>query len=1299
MGQISNPESPGFNIGSAVYYKGDFDIDRFKKAVQDVADRTDALRLVVDQSSNRPEQKLLRSLVAPVHVVDYTYAPDSENRTEQKIRELINEPFLFNGSPLWKCVIFVLGDAEYCWFSCFHHLIVDGTGLSMFCRLVCDFYNDETGGLLDQSFPSFVEQVEKALDYKGSQRQERDRRYWRERFSVMPPSLLPGAKPRAEGNEQVGDVITLKIARSLKDKISSCAADRGCTLVHFLLALLASLFSRGRNVDDIVVGLAVHNRSTDTQKRTIGMFASVLPVRIAVDNESSFSDLMNQVASEVKRAYRHKTMSIDEIARSIKNVDREHAQIFDLSFSLDDFPAEEKFIGDTLPVARKVFHDHEAWPLSVWLTDYQKSTEPAFSFSYNRSSLSDDEARHIVDQFQEMLHGVIEGGVDSPVHRLPIMNEAQRRIVVEGFNDTQADYPKEALIHELFEQQVQKTPEAVAVAYEGESLSYAELNAKANQLAHRLRGLGVEPDTRVAICVQRSLEMVVGLLGILKAGGAYVPVDPEYPEDRIAYILRDAGAPILLTQAHLQALLPASDAQVLLLDDQALYADQPVQNIDKAETGQNSANLAYVIYTSGSTGMPKGVMNEHRGVVNRLCWNPQGLSPQPDDRVLHKTAFSFDVSVWEIFWTLARGACMVMARPGGQRDPAYLKDLVEAERITMLDFVPSMLQSFIEHVHSGECASVRQVLCGGEEVSPGLLASCAQKLPQAQLNNLYGPTEAAVDATRWVFEADKVDARVPIGKPIANTRIYILDEQGQPVPIGVSGEIHIAGDGVARGYLNRPELTEEKFIPDPFSDTPGARMYKTGDLGKWRSDGAIEYLGRNDFQVKIRGLRIELGEIEARLAQLPAVREAVVVAREACQGDKRLVAYWTVREGVDDAQLPDVEQLRDHLKTELPGYMVPSAFVKLEAMPLTPNGKVDRNALPAPEGDAFAVQAYEPPQGQTEEVLAAIWQELLGVERVGRHDNFFDLGGHSLLIVSLQSRIRKLLSQDVDLNYLIQNQSIAQQTEHFYTKSKLVNGLIQMRTGTTERPVFIVHEVTGDVLSYTDVANSFSREYPVYGITALGLNKEERKLDSFESMASCYIGIMKSVAKQGPYRLIGWSAGGMLAWEIARQLTINGEQVEFIGMIDTHYGNLSEADDVEDNIRLIELLNGVHGGLDDSTIKHLQQIDNLDSLIDETRKTGILNIEASNKSVKDRLSVARSMESLFLGYAVRGLPVRAHLFGAEDGEAAKSWEEFKGDPRPLTVPIGGTHWSIVRKPHANRMVAIIESILKSKRST
>ncbi|MGY2420994.1 non-ribosomal peptide synthetase, partial [Pseudomonas tolaasii] len=560
----------------------------------------------------------------------------------------------------------------------------------------------------------------------------------------------------------------------------------------------------------------------------------------------------------------------------------------------------------------------------------------------------------------------------------------EREILLVKFNATARDYPLQQTLHGLFEAQVERTPDAVAVLADGQRLSYRELNAQANRLAHHLRAHGVQPDSPVAICVERSADMVVGLLAILKAGGAYVPLDPAYPQDRLAYMLEDSAPAVVLVQTATRNLLGDIGVPVVNLDH-ANWQHLPSSNPSVAALTPQHA--AYVIYTSGSTGKPKGVINEHSAVVNRLLWMQEEYGLTADDSVLQKTPFSFDVSVWEFFWPLFTGARLVMARPGGHKDPQYLCDIIEAEQVTTLHFVPSMLDVFLAHGDVSQAAGLVRVMCSGEALPGSVVRRFKEQLPGSQLFNLYGPTEAAVDVTAWDCSGTSTPDNTPIGKAIANTRMYVLDAHLQPVPLGVSGELYIGGVQVARGYLNRPDLTAERFLNDPFSE---GRLYRTGDVGRFLPDGNIEYLGRNDDQVKIRGLRIELGEIQARLGEFPQILEATVLAREDVPGDKRLVAYYTGEPAASEA-------LRTHLLEQLPEFMVPQVFVHLDAFPLSPNGKLDRKALPAPDMAALRTREYEAPQGDTEIALAQLWAELLNVERVGRHDNFFELGGHSLL--------------------------------------------------------------------------------------------------------------------------------------------------------------------------------------------------------------------------------------------------------------------------------------------------------------
>jgi amino acid adenylation domain-containing protein len=625
---------------------------------------------------------------------------------------------------------------------------------------------------------------------------------------------------------------------------------------------------------------------------------------------------------------------------------------------------------------------------------------------------------------------LLEGIVANPQERisqLPILTASEQQQLLVEWNDTQVDYAFDKCIHQLFEEQVERTPDAVAVVFENQQLTYHELNTRANQLAHYLQSLGVSADVLVGICVERSLEMVVGLLGILKAGGAYVPLDPEYPQDRLTFMLADAQVSVLLTQQHLVESLPQHQARVVHLDKDWLLISKFSQENPIAQV--QASNVAYVIFTSGSTGQPKGVMLSHSNLCNHTFWMQATFPLTEKDKVLQKTPFGFDASVWEFYAPLLAGGQLLIAEPGGHTDSAYLLRLITQQQVTTIQLVPSLLQMLLEQGGIENCHSLKHVFCGGEVLPVTLQEGLLSKL-DVNLHNLYGPTEACIDATFWNCQREIYPQLVPIGRPIDNTQIYILDQNLQPVPVGVPGELHIGGAGLAIGYLNHPELTQEKFIPNSFSGSRGAgeqgrkgenRLYKTGDLARYLPDGNIEYLGRIDNQVKIRGFRIELGEIEAALSQHSDVQTSVVIVREDIPGNKRLVAYIVPQPQIT----PTVSVLRSFLKEKLPEYMVPSAIAILKSLPLTPNGKIDRRALPEPEARTGIENDIVLPRTPIEEKLTQIWQQVLRVEQIGIHDNFFELGGDSILSIQIISRA-KVAGIKLTVKQLFANQTIAQ---------------------------------------------------------------------------------------------------------------------------------------------------------------------------------------------------------------------------------------------------------------------------------
>ncbi|MCF5216483.1 syringopeptin non-ribosomal peptide synthetase SypC, partial [Pseudomonas syringae] len=891
----------------------------------------------------------------------------------------------------------------------FHHLALDHTSLEMVVEE------------MQASLQGQIEQLPTPVPYRNHVAQARlgisqaeHEAFFRDMLGdIDEPTLAYGIQDvqgDGSGIEEVHQVLDSQ----LSSRIRSIARQLGVSAASLAHLAWAQVAGRVSGREEVVFGTVLMGRMQggNGADRALGMFINTLPLRISVGSQSALAAVkVTHQRLSALLGHEHASLSLAQRCSGVPSSLPLFSTLLNYRHS-NGGAASTETLSAWQGIQTLSMEERTNYPLCLNVDDLGDD------FMLTIQAVKQISATRIGEHMQVALRSLVQALEHTPqaaLNSLSILPDDERELLLTGFNDTAHPYPRDVLIHQLIEQQAAQRPDACAVRGDsGPLLTYAELNQQANQLAHRLIELGVEPDTRVAVSLRRGAEMVVALLGILKAGGAYVPIDPDLPSARQAYMIEDSSPQAVLTTRDLSDHLPASDLPVLVLDghdDRAQLARQQSVNPDAKALGLQPNHLAYVLYTSGSTGTPKGVMNEHLGVVNRLLWARDAYQVNSQDRVLQKTPFGFDVSVWEFFLPLLTGAELVMARPGGHQDPDYLAQVMSDAGITLLHFVPSMLDVFLEHRSTRDFPQLRRVLCSGEALPRALQRRFEQQLKGVELHNLYGPTEAAIDVTAWECRPTDPGESVPIGRPIANIQMHVLDALGQLQPLGVAGELHIGGIGVARGYLNQPELSAERFIADPFSDAPQARLYKTGDVGRWLTNGALEYLGRNDFQVKIRGLRIEIGEIEAALAKHPAVHEAVVTAREDIPGDKRLVAYYT--QSAEHTAV-DIETLRSHLQQVLPEYMVPAIYVLLEAMPLTSNGKLDRKALPAPDGDALISRGYEAPQGEIEEQIALIWQDLLGVEEVGRHDHFFELGGHSLLAVSLTGRMRQLgLSADV----------------------------------------------------------------------------------------------------------------------------------------------------------------------------------------------------------------------------------------------------------------------------------------------
>ncbi len=977
--------------------------------------------------------------------------------------------------------------------------------------------------------------------------------YWKQELAGAPdlislPTDRPGPAVQSFQGEAHSFVLPSEIAKSL----GLLSKQEKVTLYMTMLAAFKTLLYRYTSSEDIVVGSAIANRNHPDTEGLIGFFVNTLVLRTNFSENPSFQKLLHQVKEVALGAYTHQDLPFSMLVEALQpKRDLSYSPLFQVMFVFEEDTNNQEIQLPGLTASSLALESNTSkFDLTLFL---EQSTEGIRGrWEYNTDLFDASTIERMSGHFQMLLEGII-ANPEQLISDLPILtNDEQQQLLVE-WNDTQISYQKDKCIHQLFEEQVERTPDAVAVVFEDKQLTYRELNNRANQLAHYLEKLGVKPEVLVGICIERSLEMIVGLLAILKAGGAYVPFSPTYPEERIAYMLQDSQVQILLTQEKLVAQLPKY-VQIICLDKD--WQTICTENEENFLSRVRSENLAYVIYTSGSTGKPKGVAIEHHSILNLLQGLKQTIYAREENsqlRVSVNGPLAFDTSVKQVIQLLHGHTIDIVPeeiRLDGDAMLSYLRN----HQIDVLDCTPSQFGLLLTAGLLEGVDSVKYVLLGGESIDESTWQDLA-KIKSINFYNVYGPTECTVDAT--ISNIQIAHNKPIIGRPISNTQIYILDSHLQPVPVGVSGEVHIGGVGLARCYLNRPDLTKGKFISHPFSNDKQARLYKTGDKARYLVDGNIEYIGRVDDQVKIRGFRIELGEIEAILNQHPDVLQTVVIAREDVKGDKRLVAYIIP----DRLQTLTIKDLQNFLSQKLPNYMIPSAFVILETLPLTPNSKIDRLALPAPDySRQESEESFVPPRNQLELQLTKIWEKVLGVQPIGITNNFFELGGHSLLIVRLLSEIKNSLGKNLPLSAFFAAQTV-EQLAAVLAEEKLISwsSLVPIQTNGTKLPLFLIHAVWGNVLFYRKLVHYLEPDQPVYGLQAQGLDGKQAPSTCVMEMAANYIKEIRTIQPQGPYSLGGFSFGGVVAFEIARQLCEQGQEIAFLGIFDTSAPELPKA--------------------------------------------------------------------------------------------------------------------------------------------
>ncbi|WP_430459382.1 non-ribosomal peptide synthase/polyketide synthase, partial [Rhodococcus opacus] len=1201
-----DPNSAVHNIPVAVRLSGALDVDALQHAVADVVRRHESLRTVYPDSADGPHQVIL-----PIDRVGGELSVDAtdEAALPALIAGLVTTGFDVTTEVPVRVRIFRMSPTEHVLALLVHHISGDGWSMAPMVRDVMTAYAARSADTTPDWAPLPVQYADYALWQRALLGDEADPdsvsarqlAFWTQTLTGAPDQLdLPTDRPRPAVASYRGGTVDFAVPADLHGMLLGAARDANASLFMLVHSALAVLLSRLSGTGDIAIGTPVAGRGERELDDLIGMFVNTLVLRQQVDGGKTFAELVADVRETDLAAFSHADVPFERLVEVVnpsrstgrhplfqvmltfQNLDQATLRLGDLSVSGFDFDVDiAKF---DLQLTLMEQFDSEGRPDGI-----------AARLTY-ASDLFDEPSMHVFGQrFLQILRAATDSP-DTAVGDIDVLGDGERKQIA-GTNATSHDVLAGTLAS-LFDTRVAADPDRIAVVFDRDELTYADFDARVNRLARRLIEQGVGPESVVAVGMRRSIDLLVAIYAVVKAGGAYLPVDPDHPAERTAYVLDTARPACVLVSG---TGLPGGGSVPVLdvaSEDFSGFDNSPVTDADRLWP-LSPANTAYVIFTSGSTGRPKGVAVTHGAIVNRLLWMQHEYTLTSADVVLQKTPVTFDVSVWELFWPLQVGASLVIAAPDGHRDPRYLTGLIQERHVTTTHFVPSMLSVFTAEPAAAVCDSLRLVFCSGEALTPEQV-SRFRSVSRADLHNLYGPTEAAVDVTYW--ETGPADTHtVPIGRPVWNTELHVLDARLHPVPNGVAGELYLAGDQLARGYLNRPDLSADRFVANPH--VAGGRMYRTGDLVRRRRDGALEYVGRTDFQVKLRGQRIELGEIETALETHPDVSQAVVVVHRDDRGEEALVAYLVGRPAADWSDV------RAHLSARVPSYMIPVHVVHLDTLPLSVNGKLDRKALPTPTVRS-AADEYQAPRTAAERAVATVFADVLGIDSVGVTDSFFDLGGNSLIATRVASLLGSELGIDFPLQWMFSDptpESLGQRIQKWTNDG--VDGagasldvLLPIRTRGTAEPLFCVHPFIGLAWSYAGLGRELTQDRPIYGLQSPALTEDEPHLETITDFAARYVREIRSIQPHGPYHLVGWSLGGVIAHEMAVQLQDAGEEVRLLGLLDSYVG-IDRS--VENSATTADLLGGVGLDLpDDSVLDELAP----DGQFDAERAAALLRV-------------------------------------------------------------------------------------------
>ncbi|NES64619.1 MAG: amino acid adenylation domain-containing protein [Okeania sp. SIO2D1] len=1329
-------ESVAYNIFITTRLAGELNLETWRKAWQKLVGRHSILRTTYRTQDSKPIAVVSQDCSVKIDVTDASRWESDELRA--KIMAAVERPFNLETGPIMRLELFARSPQEFVQLITMHHIAGDGWSFDLLLKELRVLYaasvenlpEAKIANLLADSPWQYADYVSWQSEMLLSARGEQLFRYWQKKLADCLPILnLPTDKARPRDLSGRNEFHIVEIDQRLREKLLQLAADLGVSLYRTMLAAFFVLLHRLSGQEDILLGSAMAARwSVEEFKSIVGYLNNEVVLRATLGDNPTFVEFLARIHHTVTEAQTHQDYPFDLLVKRLNpRRDANRHPLIQVDFTWrkhrwykperPELTAGEKALSIEPYLA--VHQQGSVFDVSLAIEELDKSLHLIWEYS---ADLFDANTIHRWARHLECLLESIVANPEQRVAFLPMLTAEERHQLLVSWNNTQTDYPQDKCIHQLFAEQVKRRTDNIAVVFGNEQITYRDLNAKANQLAYYLQSLGVAPEVIVGICIERSVEMLVGLLGILKAGGAYLPLDPNYPRDRLTYLLEDSGVTLLLASEKSVARLPESKGQVVFLDK-----DWPVISQNSAENlalRTKPASLAYVIYTSGSTGKPKGVEIEHKSLVNAYRSWEQAYQLRPQSSHLQMASFSFDVFTGDWVRALCSGGKLVLCPRDFLLEPEKLYQLMLREQVNYAEFVPAVMRNLIEYLENTEQnLDFMKVLAIG---SDSWSVQEYQRFRQfcgsgTRLVNSYGVSEATIDSC--YFENANIqrplESLVPIGKPFANALLYILDDHLQPVPIGVPGELHIGGIGLARGYLNRPELSAKKFIANPFSQEEGARLYKTGDQARYLPDGNIELLSRIDNQVKIRGFRIEPGEIEALLAKRLEVQQAVVIVLGDQPSNKRLVAYVVPNQSFSPSSQKNCSdfvnnplygkhmqkltpKLRAFLKEKLPDYMMPSAFVMLDSLPLTPNGKIDLRALPAPKGTSSGSDAnFIAPRDTLELQLTQIWSDVLEVSPIGIRDNFFDIGGHSLLAIALIARVQQQLGKNLSLAALLQNPTIEQLAISLRSgeDSGSTSPLVAIQPDGDLPPLFLVPPSSGTVLFYLDLVRNLGSQQPIYGLQAPGLNGERSPFTTLKELATHHLKAIKTIQPSGPYYLVGFCVGGHLALEIAQQLHQKGDTLALLALIESsapeHHRLLIDSTpgrmldpDIFYSRLFAEEMSAPRGKEVPVSCEQLQQLmpeERLGYVLEQAKIFDLLPEEVRVEDLENLFEVFQATAIASYNYEARPYPGNIVLFNASQqlidvgGDPTLGWRDFvAGEIEIHEIP--GEHFSIIREP-------------------